>query len=108
LFKPPAEFSAAIKKLGLVDRIKVAVNLWAFLFSFIYLFIIGLWRQAVLVLLMTIGLGVTVGLVGIFFSEKTGDDIGQAVFFAFYILVAMRTNVWYYREKTKGGAGWTL
>jgi hypothetical protein len=92
----------------LADRRKVAVNLWAFLFSFIYLFIIGLWRQAVLALLMTIGLGVTVGLVATFLSGKTGDDIGQAVFLAFHILVAMRTNAWYYCEKTKGDVGWTL
>jgi hypothetical protein len=87
---------------------KVSSNLWAFLFSFIYLFIIGLRRQAILVLLITLGLGVTLGLIGLFLSEKDVDMIGQVVFFTFHVLVSFRANTWYYREKTKGGVGWTL
>ncbi|MDR3351655.1 MAG: DUF2628 domain-containing protein [Zoogloeaceae bacterium] len=108
MLKPSEELKAAHKNLTGAERLKVAINLWAFFFSFIYLFILGLWRQAVLVLLIAIGLGVTVGLVGLFLPEKIGDALGQGVFIAFNILVAFRANTWYYREKTKGGAGWTL
>jgi hypothetical protein len=102
------EFKAAFKNLGFADRIKVNANLWAFFFSFIYLFILGLWRQAVLVLAAVLGLSVAFMLLSSVAPGILADIISRATGILFGFFVAIRTNVWYYHEKTKGDIGWTL
>jgi hypothetical protein len=102
------EFKAAFLKLGLSDRIKVNGNLWAFFFVFIYLFVLGLWRQAVLVLAAALVLIVVFVLLYSVFPPLLADIISRMVGFVFAALVAMRTNIWYYHEKTKGGSGWMI
>jgi L-lactate permease len=102
------EFKAAFLKLGLSDRIKVNGNLWAFFFGFIYLFILGLWRQAVLVLAAVLVLVVVFFLLYSVFPPLFTDIISRMVGLVFTALVAIRTNTWYYHEKTKGGAGWMI
>jgi hypothetical protein len=100
------EFKAAFMKLGIADRLKVNANLWAFFFTFIYLFILGLWRQAVLVLAAAIALTAIFVLLGNVLPNF--GMVSNVLSMLFSALVAIRTNTWYYHEKTKGGIGWTL
>ncbi|MDR2689669.1 MAG: DUF2628 domain-containing protein [Azoarcus sp.] len=105
--KPSAEFQAAFKALPFKDRAKINVSIWAFFFSFIYLFIIGLKRQAaltlgVLIVVMVVGIGVSVML------GMVGEMIFRALCFLYSALVGWRTTLWYYKLKTTGDIGWEI
>ena len=61
------EFKSAVKALDFAQRIKINVNFYAVFFPFIYFFIIGLWRQAVIVL------GTAVYVLAVSARPRAGD-----------------------------------
>ena len=88
---------SAFKELTFWQRIKVSVNFFAYFFSFIYLLILGLWKKAILVLLLN--------LVVVFIMALTDlSFLGYIV----NIFTAMRANIWFYEYKVKGVQTWSL
>lgn len=88
---------SAFKEMTFWQRIKVSVNFFAYFFSFIYLLILGLWKKAILVLLLN--------LVVVFIMALTDlSFLGYIV----NIFTAMRANIWFYEYKVKGVQTWSL
>ena len=58
-------FKEAWKALSFGDRLKININFFAFFFGFIYLFILGMWRKA----LVVIGIGLVLGIVSLFLPD---------------------------------------
>ena len=91
-------FKEAWKALSFGDRLKININFFAFFFGFIYLFILGMWRKA----LVVIGIGLVLGIVSLFLP----DIIARPLFIAMNFLVAASTNYSYYLEQVTGKASW--
>ena len=73
------------------------MNFIAFFCSWIYLFVLGLWKKAIIVLLL--------GILSLFVGALIGVNIlGIAV--AAY--VAVNTNKWFYEKEVKGLNTWSL
>jgi hypothetical protein len=106
LLKQPDEFKKACSGLKYGDRLKVIMNFWALIFpiAIFYLFVLGLWRQSILVILITIG--VTIVEYVIFGSNPEAANISFGITVGLGIMFGMRANIWYYYKKTKGDAGW--
>ncbi|HIE1101091.1 MULTISPECIES: DUF2628 domain-containing protein [Stenotrophomonas] len=91
-------FKQAWKALSFGDRLKINVNVFAFFFGAIYLFILGMWRKA----LVVIGINVALVIISLFLP----DFVARALFVAMNFLVAASTNYSYYLEQVKGQASW--
>ena len=95
------EYKAAFMALPFRQRLTIGYNFFAFFFSFIYLFILGLWRQGLVVL----GIFLVPVLVG---WQGPQDVIYQAITLSVSILVAMRANIWYYRKRVLNQEFWSI
>ncbi|WP_342322738.1 DUF2628 domain-containing protein [Kosakonia sp. BYX6] len=94
---PTPAWKAAFKEMTFGQKVKVSFNFFAYFFSFIYLLIIGLWKKAVLVLLLN--------LVVIFIIAVSDlNFLGYVV----NLFTAMRANIWFYEYKVKGKQDWSL
>ncbi|WMJ70601.1 DUF2628 domain-containing protein [Stenotrophomonas sp. 24(2023)] len=93
-----AGFKQAWKALPFGERLKININFFALFFGAIYLFILGMWRKA----LMLIGINVALVLVTAFLP----DFVGRAVFVALNLLVAFSTNYNYYLDQVRGSTSW--
>ncbi|HDS1219196.1 DUF2628 domain-containing protein [Stenotrophomonas sp. TWI143] len=91
-------FKQAWRALSFGDRLKINLNIFALFFGPIYLLILGMWRKALVVI------GIAIGLAAI--TMFLPDIVGRAVFIAFNVLVASSTNYSYYLEKVEGRTGW--
>ena len=91
------EYKAAFKALKVRQRLTIQMNFIAFFCSWIYLFVLGLWKKAIIVLLL--------GILSLFVGALIGVNIlGIAV--AAY--VAVNTNKWFYEKEVKGLNPWSL
>lgn len=99
---PSPEFHAALKQLHWTDRIKVTVNFYGFFFSFIYLFVLGLWRQAILLISAGLALGFIGGMLGLPDSVINGAGIGLTM------ACGVRVNALYYQKKVLGREDWRV
>lgn len=91
------EWKAAYKKLTFGQRLKVAMNFYALFFSVIYLLILGLWKKAVVIILLQI-------LVGFIVFLTDFGWLGSVV----SLWVAFRTNIWYYQKVVLKQQDWGL
>lgn len=96
------EFKSAVKALNFAQRIKINVNFYAVFFPFIYFFIIGLWRQAVIVLGTALALGIIGGILGLPDGAMNGMGIAIA------LTSGLRANVLYYQKKVLGRDDWRI
>ncbi|MGY5959025.1 Inner membrane protein [Kosakonia sp. BK9b] len=87
----------AYKEMTFGQKIKVSMNFFAYFFSIIYLLILGLWKKAILVLLLNI---VVIAIILITDMNFLGYVVN--------IFTAMRANIWYYELKVKGVQTWNL
>ncbi|MCF3324921.1 DUF2628 domain-containing protein, partial [Escherichia coli] len=79
------------------QRLTIQMNFIAFFCSWIYLFVLGLWKKAIIVLLL--------GILSLFVGALIGVNIlGIAV--AAY--VAVNTNKWFYEKEVKGLNTWVM
>lgn len=94
------EYTAKLKALSFGNRLKVIMNIWSFFFPFIYLFILGLWKKALLV----IGIIIILNIISLFIPMPIarGLGLGTAAF------IASRVNGYYYLLKVKGKQDWSL
>jgi hypothetical protein len=103
---PPARraqgtgFKQAWKALSFGDRLKININFFALFFGAIYLFILGMWRKA----LVVIGINIALAIVTMFLP----DVVARMLFIAMNLLVASSTNYSYYLEQVKGAPAGTL
>lgn len=87
----------AFKKMGFKERILIGMNLFAYFFNVIYLLILGLWKKAILVLIMNVAIGFIMAILDV-------NYLG----FAINILTAMRANIWYYQYKVHNIHDWSV
>ena len=99
---PSPAFQAAIKQLHWKDRIKVGMNFYAFFFSFIYLLVLGLWRQAILLVSAGLALGFIGGMLGVPDSVMNGLGVGLTM------ACGVRVNALYYQKKVLGREDWRV
>lgn len=87
----------AYKEMTFGQKIKVSFNFFAWFFSIIYLLILGLWKKALLVLVINV---VVIVFAIIFNLGFLGYMVNA--------LIACRANIWYYDLKVKGKQDWSL
>lgn len=91
------EYKQALKGLNTRQKIIIRTNVIAFFFSWVYLFVLGLWKKAIVVLFLAI------------FSLIFGYMIGYNVFgFIIAAYVSYNTNRWFYEKEVKGIHTWSL
>lgn len=100
--KPDAEYAAALRALSFRDRTKITMNFCAAFFNVFYLLYLGLWRKAITVFVVGILLGVATTALNV----PDGLDMGISV--AWWIVIGMRTNIYYYEHVAKGRQTWGL
>ncbi|MEG2804100.1 DUF2628 domain-containing protein [Stenotrophomonas sp.] len=88
------EFKAAYKELPFGQKLKINFNFFALFFSWIYFFILGMWRKALVVLAISIALGIVI--------QFLPNAVGRGLWAAWQVLLAITANYSYYREKTQG------
>ncbi len=86
---------------------KFNVNIIAFFFGPIYLFVLGLWkRNIILILLMIVvftALELAFAMMGIDYPRHLDAGVG----FGFNALYGVSTNYGYYLKEKKGEQGWS-
>ncbi|MDY1032039.1 DUF2628 domain-containing protein [Stenotrophomonas sp. CFBP8980] len=92
------EYRQALKDLPFAGKLRVNINLFALFFSWIYLFILGMWRKGLVVF------GLYVALITVSFFVP--DLLVRALVAALGLSVAMSTNYSYYAERVKGKVSW--
>lgn len=92
------DFKAAFKALSFGQRLKINMNFFAFFFGFIYFFILGLWRKA----LVLIGVSLAIGVVAFFLPDAVARGLGVA----YSVLVGMSANYAFYLDRIKGSTSW--
>ncbi|EAV4925865.1 TPA: DUF2628 domain-containing protein, partial [Salmonella enterica subsp. enterica serovar Enteritidis] len=96
-WKVSPEYKQAFKALKPRQRLTIQINFIAFFFSWIYLFVLGLWKKAIIVILL--------GIVAIFIGALIGVNILGLVVAAY---VGVNTNKWFYEKEVKGINTWSL
>lgn len=91
------EYKKAIKALKPRQKITIQLNFIGFFFPWIYLFVLGLWKKAILVLLVFILM--------LFITVAIGGNIFGIVL---NIYVGMFVNKWFYEKEVKGIHTWSL
>ncbi|MDZ5518212.1 DUF2628 domain-containing protein, partial [Escherichia marmotae] len=91
------EYKTAYKELKIRQRLTIQMNFIAFFFSWMYLFVLGLWKKAIIVLLL--------GILSLFVGALIGVNILGIVVVAY---VAVNTNKWFYEKEVKGLNTWSL
>ncbi len=91
-------FKEALQTLPFGEKVKVNFNFFALFFTWIYLFILGLWRKAIVVLAVTVALYVVAMILPGF--------IGRTLLVVWSLLVAITTNYAYYLDRVKGNTSW--
>ena len=99
-------FKTALKQLPFQQKVKFNVNIIAFFFGPIYLFVLGLWkRNIILILLMIVvftALELAFAMIGIDYPRHLDAGVG----FGFNALYGVSTNYGYYLKEKKGEQGW--
>ncbi len=89
------EYKEAYKTIeGFINKLRININFYALFFGFIYYFIKGMWRGA----LLLIGLNVCIFIVTLFLPRGVAGGIGGA----YAILCGMTANYAYYRKEVLG------
>lgn len=100
--KPSPEYAAALRALSFRDRTKITMNFSAVFFNVFYLLYLRLWRKAITVFVVGIALGVLSTVLDLPGALDTGISVG------WWVLVGMRTNLYYYEHRVKGRQTWGL
>jgi len=95
-FHSPA-WKAAAKTMSIGERIRVNANIFAFFFSVIYLLILGLWKKAIMILILNVVVIIISVMLNVTF-------LGIVV----NLITTLRTNLWFYELKVKGIQTWSL
>lgn len=105
LLKSGKEYSQALQKSGSFgDKMKIMYSFFGLIVAvgIIYLFVLGLWRKA----LLWLGIAILVRVIFMFIPLPNGGGMGISV--GLGIMLAMRINVYYYLKRVKGIDDWSL
>lgn len=91
-------YKPALKALPFGQKVKVNFNFFAFFFTWIYLFVLGLWRKAL------VALGISIALFALSYVVPTAVASGLSV--AWGALIAITTNYAFYLDRVKGNTSW--
>lgn len=91
------EYKQALNGLSGRQKRTLRVNMIAFFFSWIYLFVLGLWKKAIIVLLLV--------PIVIVLGALTGFNV---LGFPLAAYVAYNANRWFYEKEVKGIHTWGL
>ncbi|WP_312737403.1 DUF2628 domain-containing protein [Stenotrophomonas sp.] len=91
-------FAPAWKALPVGERLTININFLALFFSWIYLLTLGMWRKALVVI------AIFIGLFALAFVLPT--ILVQGLIGGFCALLAHCTNYGYYLEQVKGRTSW--
>ena len=94
---PTPAWKEAFKTMTFGQKVKISFNFFAYFFSAIYLLILGMWKKALLVLLLNV-------VVILIMVISDLNFLGYVV----NLFTAMRANIWYYQYKVKGVHDWSL
>ncbi|KLD79255.1 DUF2628 domain-containing protein [Xanthomonas hyacinthi] len=93
------DFKAAFKALpSFGDRLKINMNFFAFFFGWIYFFILGLWRKAIVL----IGISLLIGVLSFFLPGMVVNGLGVG----YSVLVGLIANYAFYLDRKKGSTSW--
>lgn len=99
-------FRQALKQLPFRQKLRVNMNLIAFLFGPIYLFVLGLWKKNISLILIMVAvytvLIIGLAIAGMEFPRYLQVGLG----YGFNALYGMSTNYNYYLKERKGDNGW--
>jgi len=99
-------FRDALKSLTFRQKFRVNMNLIAFLFGPIYLFVLGLWKKNIMLILIMMAVYTAViialAIVGMEFPRYLQVGLG----YGFNALYGMTTNYNYYLKERKGDNSW--
>lgn len=100
-------YKPALAQLPFKAKVKINFNLIAFFFGPIYLFVLGLWKKNITLILIMIAvytvLGIAFAMLGIAYPKHL--DFGLGV--GFNALYGIATNYAYYLKERKGEQGWS-
>lgn len=96
--KAGGEKMPRFKELTFGERFSINFNILAFLFGFIYLLIKGLWKTALLLLVLTL----VIACIEVFF----GFNMGNAPYIGLSAGVATLANRLYYKKMVLGRIDW--
>lgn len=99
-------YKAAFKALPFKKRYLIAMNLIAFLFGVIYLFVLGMWRKNLSFLAIILGIGVVEGIIELSFDTTIPRGIDWGLNTAMATMYGMSTNYGYYLKEVKGSKSW--
>ncbi|MEC5318419.1 DUF2628 domain-containing protein [Brenneria populi subsp. brevivirga] len=97
------EYKAAIKKEKFSGRFLIGFNLIAFFFSFIYFFILGLWRKNISLFAIAIVIGFIAGIIELITGHKI-STIGLNVICS--LMWGSTANYAYYLKEVKDSKSW--
>lgn len=99
-------FRHALKQLPFRQKLRVNMNLIAFVFGPIYLFVLGLWKKNIMLILIMMAvyiiLIIALAIAGIEFPRYLQGGLA----YGFNALYGMSTNYNYYLKERKGDNGW--
>jgi hypothetical protein len=92
-----------LKQMPLGERFRLMFNIWALLFGAFYYLAKGMWRKAILIVLVS---GLTLVLIEMVAPNGELDAVRHAVNGAITILITMLANISYYKKVVLGDNGW--
>jgi hypothetical protein len=91
-------FKPAFKTLKFGEKLKINMNFYAFFFGWIYFFILGLWRKA----LVLVGIWVLLIVCAFLLPEIVVRGLGTG----FSVVTAMAANYAFYLDRIKRSTSW--
>ncbi len=91
-------FKDAFKALKFGEKLKINMNFFALFFSWIYFFIVGMWRKG----LSLVGIWLVLILCGLMLPEVVARGLGTA----FSVLTGMAANYAFYLDRVKHSTSW--
>jgi hypothetical protein len=99
-------FNAAYKALPWKKKFRVHMNLIAFFFGPIYLFVLGLWKKNLALLGIMLLTYAVVIVIFAFLEMETPRPVANGLSLAFSLMYGLATNYAYYLKEVKGEQGW--
>lgn len=100
------EYQAAFRHLSLGRRALLGFNILAFIFGPIYYVVLGMWRKALTLLAIGLGVGAVLTIVEMAVGSALSELVWRAVPVGFSALYATCANYSYYLHVVHGNRSW--
>jgi hypothetical protein len=100
------DFKAALKALPSNKRRLIAMNIIAFFFGPVYLFVLGMWRKNLSFLAIVVGIGMFESIIELTLDIDIPRGLDMGVNIAMAMMYGMSTNYGYYLKQVKGSKSW--